>query len=159
MKETIFLNMNRNEEFASEIRELIKTTYGSESALRTGTLNLIFNSNLNDDFDSGFWILFFENETECESNFWNCIQKMKKNLRNEKLWELGTGTWKKIWFYMKFRCKDVPKLNFKLQKHFELETEVSERMWRKIWERICTWIVSVNWTWVKIMNLETEPEF
>ena len=115
--------MNRNEEFASEVEESIKTTYGSESASRIGTSILILSSNLMDDSHSDLWFFSLENETECESNFWNCIQKMKKNLRNEKLWELGTGTWKKIWFYMKFRCKDVSKLKFKLQKkHFEFET-------------------------------------
>ena len=110
--------MNRNEEFASEMGESIKTTYGSESASRTGTSILILHSSLNDDVDGDLWFLSFENETECESNFWNCIQKMKKNQRHEKLWELGTGTWKKNWFYVKFRCKDVSKLKFKLQKTF-----------------------------------------
>ena len=114
--------MNRNEEFASEMGESIKTTYGSESASRTGTSILILNSSLNDDVDGDLWFLSFENETECESNFWNCIQKMKKNQRHEKLWELGTGTWKKADFMWNLDVKTSQNWNLNCKKHFEFET-------------------------------------
>ena len=90
------MNLNRNEESASEIRETIKTTYSSEPTSRTGNSILILNSNLNDGLVCDLFV-----SLKMKLNVTPMLEFVSKDEKEyEKLCEIGNGIWDEslIWF-------------------------------------------------------------